>query len=298
MARAKRTDRAEARRRHRAQLASEAIGTSGEPEDAEPQSAPSSAPRDGGPANRRGTPPRGQPPERMSFTAALRGAYEPAHVREDLAALPQLLRSRAVLVPALLVLASMLVLIAAINAGNVDANGSPLTPSASAAPSAASAVASSASAASASSATSAAPSAASAAASASPGPSPSGAATGGTSRGTEPLGIIASLLSLLFLQVPPIGGIYAAAVLTNRASYLAGGIAGLLGALGLTTVLFLVPVDSGLRAAYAIQAILTSTIFGVLLGGALGYYRRLLRLMNPNRGRPVPGRNRSPGRRR
>jgi hypothetical protein len=105
-------------------------------------------------------------------------------------------------------------------------------------------------------------------------------------------------LSLLFLQVPPIGGIYAAAVLTNRASYLAGGIAGLLGALGLTAVLFMVPVDAGLRAAYAAQAIITSTIFGVLLGGALGYYRRLLRLMNPNRGRPTPARGRATGRRR
>jgi hypothetical protein len=112
------------------------------------------------------------------------------------------------------------------------------------------------------------------------------------------LGVIASLLSLLFLQVPPIGGIYAAAVLAKRASYLAGGIAGLLGALGLTAVLFAVPVDNGLRAAYAAQAILTSTIFGILLGGALGYYRRLLRLMNPNRGRPVPARSRSTGRRR
>src|SRR5207244_8285662 len=132
---------------------------------------------------------------------------------------------------------------------------------------------------------------------ASAGPSPSGAA-GGTTRGGEPLGVVASLLSLLFLQVPPIGGIYAAAVLTNRASYLAGGIAGLLGALGLTAILFTVPVDPGLRAAYALQAVLTSTIFGVLLGGALGYYRRLLRLMNPNRGRPVPARNRSTGRRR
>jgi hypothetical protein len=72
----------------------------------------------------------------------------------------------------------------------------------------------------------------------------------------------------------------------------------LLGALGLTAVLFLVPVDPGLRAAYAAQAVVTSTIFGVLLGGALGYYRRLLRLMNPNRGRAVPARGRSTGRRR
>ncbi len=305
MARAKRTDRAEARRRHRAQLASEAIGSSGEPEDDEPQSASSPATRDGAPANRRGTPPRGQPPERLSFTAALRGAYEPAHVREDLAALPRLLGSRAVIVPAILVLASVLVLIAAINAGNVDATGSPLNPSASAAASAAPSVASAAapsastvSSAAASAGASAGSAGVSAGPSASAGPSPSGGSSGGAAPGSQPLGVIASLMSLLFLQVPPIGGIYAAAVLTNRASYLAGGIAGLLGSLGLTAVLFLVPVDSGLRAAYAAQAILTSTIFGILLGGALGYYRRLLRLMNPNRGRPAPARGRSTGRRR
>jgi hypothetical protein len=215
----------------------------------------------------------------LGFVAALRGAYEPAHVRDDLAALPELLRSRAIIVPALLVLASLVVLVAAINAGNLDATGATLNPSPSVAPSAA-------------------PSAASPAASSSAGPSPSGAAPTGGGRGNEPLGIVASLLSLLFLQVPPIGAIYAAAVLTNRASYLAGGIAGLLGALGLTAVLFMVPVDAGLRAAYAAQAIITSTIFGVLLGGALGYYRRLLRLMNPNRSRPAPARGRATGRRR
>jgi hypothetical protein len=234
----------------------------------------------------------------MSFMAALRGAYEPAHVRDDLAALPQLLRSRAVIVPAILVLASMVVLIAAINAGNVDATGSPLNPSASAAASTAPSAAPAAPSATAATAASAAAPSVSAPASASVAPSPSGGSTGGTAPGNQPLGIIASLLSLLFLQVPPIGGIYAAAVLTDRASYLAGGIAGLLGALGLTAVLFLVPFDPGLRAAYAAQAVLTSTIFGVLLGGALGYYRRLLRLMNPNRGRPVPARGRSTARRR
>jgi len=90
-------------------------------------------------------------------------------------------------------------------------------------------------------------------------------------------------LSLLFLQIPPIGGIYAAAVLAKRASYLAGGIAGLMGALGLTAVLYAVPVEGSIgdvRFEYAIQAILTSTIFGVLLGGGLGYYRRLLRYMS------------------
>jgi hypothetical protein len=280
VARAKRTDRAEARRRHRAQLASDAIDTSGESEDVEPESPSAGGRRDEPPPGRRPVASRAQPPERLSFIAALRGAYEPAHIRGDLAALPDLLRSRAVIVPALLVLASATVLILAINAGNVDSSGAARSPSPLVAGSAVSTPVAS-------------------------GPSPSGPAASGTAGGgaggNAPLGIVASILNLLFLQTPPIGGIYAAAVLAKRSSYLAGGIAGLLGALGLTAVLYTVPVDDAIanvRSTYVTQAIVTSTLFGVVLGGALGYYRRLLRLMNPNRGRPVPASRRAPARRR
>jgi hypothetical protein len=280
VARAKRTDRAEARRRHRAQLASDAIDTSGESEDVEPESPSAGGRRDEPPPGRRPVASRAQPPERLSFIAALRGAYEPAHIRADLAALPDLLRSRAVIVPALLVLASATVLILAINAGNVDSSGAARSPSPLVAGSAASTPVAS-------------------------GPSPSGPAASGTAGGraggNAPLGIVASILNLLFLQTPPIGGIYAAAVLAKRSSYLAGGIAGLLGALGLTAVLYTVPVDDAIanvRSTYVTQAIVTSTLFGVVLGGALGYYRRLLRLMNPNRARPVPASRRAPARRR
>jgi hypothetical protein len=298
VARAKRTDRAEARRRHRAQLASDAIDSSAESEDVEPETQP--------PATRRAEPPpgrpvssRGQPPERLSLVAALRAAFEPAHVREDLAALPDLLRSRAIIVPAILVVASVVVLIAAINAGGVDATGAAVRPSPSVAASAA---------ASGAGATPSSPAPSSTTATNGPsvspaGPSPSGTATGGGAGGNGLLVTAASILSLLFLQVPPIGGIYAAAVLAKRASYIAGGIAGLMGAVGLTAVLYSVPVNAAIsdeRAPYAVQAIGTSLIFGVLLGGLLGYYRRLLRLMNPNRGRPVPAgrRGQAPARRR
>jgi hypothetical protein len=291
VARAKRTDRAEARRRHRAQLASDAIDTSAESEDLEPESPSSAGRRDEPPAGRRPVASRAQPSERLSFMAALRGAYEPAHIREDLAALPELLRSRAVIVPALLVVASAVVLILAINAGNVDSSGAARSPS----PSVAGTEASSGVSAAASSGAGA-----SASGPAASGPAASGTA-GGAAGGDATLGIVASILNLLFLQTPPIGGIYAAAVLAKRSSYLAGGIAGLLGALGLTAVLFTVPVDDAIanvRSTYVTQAILTSTAFGVVLGGALGYYRRLLRLMNPNRGRPVPTSRRATARRR
>jgi hypothetical protein len=201
------------------------------------------------------------------------------------------LRSRAVIVPALLVVASAVVLILAINAGNVDSSGAARSPTPSVAGSAASASVS----AGASSGASASPSGPAAS-----GPAASGTA-GGASGGDATLGIVASILNLLFLQTPPIGGIYAGAVLAKRSSYLAGGIAGLLGALGLAAVLFTVPVDDAIadvRSTYVTQAIVTSTLFGVVLGGALGYYRRLLRLMNPNRGRAVPASRRAPARRR
>ena len=289
MARAKRTDRAEARRRHRAQLASDAIDTSGESEDVEPESPAAGGRRDEPPAGRRPVASRAQPSERLSFMAALRGAYEPAHIREDLAALPELLRSRAVIVPALLVVASAVVLILAINAGNVDSSGAARSPTPSVAGSAASVSAAASSGAG-----------ASASGPAASGPAASGTA-GGAAGGDATLGIVASILNLLFLQTPPIGGIYAAAVLAKRSSYLAGGIAGLLGALGLTAVLYTVPIDDAIanvRSTYVTQAIVTSTLFGVVLGGALGYYRRLLRLMNPNRGRPVPASRRATARRR
>jgi hypothetical protein len=296
VARAKRTDRAEARRRHRAQLASDAIDTSGESEDVEPESPSAGGRRDEPPPGRRPVASRAQPPERLSFIAALRGAYEPAHIRGDLAALPDLLRSRAVIVPALLVLASATVLILAINAGNVDSSGAARSPS----PLVAGSAASSSVSAAPSSVAGSSPSGPAASGPAPSGPTASGTAGGGA-EGNAPLGIVASILNLLFLQTPPIGGIYAAAVLAKRSSYLAGGIAGLLGALGLTVVLYTVPVDDAIanvRSTYVTQAIVTSTLFGVVLGGALGYYRRLLRLMNPNRARPVPASRRAPARRR
>jgi hypothetical protein len=286
VARAKRTDRAEARRRHRAQLASEAIDSPSESDDVEPESPSSARRRNEAPPGRRPVSSRDQPAERLGFMAALRGAYEPAHIREDLAALPNLVRSRAIIVPALLVVASVIVLIVAINTENLDATGASRIPSPSVAGSAASADVRSA----ASTSPGASPSGPSVSGPSPSGPSASGTAGGGAG-GSAPVVIVASLLNLLFLQTPPIGGIYAAAVLAKRSSYLAGGIAGLLGALGLTVVLYSVPVDAAIgdvRAAYAGQAIVTSTVFGVLLGGALGYYRRLLRLMNPNRARPAP----------
>jgi hypothetical protein len=98
VARAKQTRRAEARRRYR-----QANIADGEPDleldddAAEPvptRSAAKPAPR-----------PASNAPARPSFTAAMRGAYHRANIREDLRHLPMLLRSRALMGGIILVLA-------------------------------------------------------------------------------------------------------------------------------------------------------------------------------------------------
>ena len=82
MARAKRTDRADARRRYRQYQSADL-------EDAE-GSEPSEAP----PVTPRGPRPAPGAPARPSLTTAFRAAYHRANIREDVAALPGLLRTR------------------------------------------------------------------------------------------------------------------------------------------------------------------------------------------------------------
>jgi hypothetical protein len=227
----------------------------------------------------------------MGAMRAFREAYQPADVRGDLLALPELLRSRAVTIPVLLVVISAVILVLAIRMAPAGTG----LPGATASPSV------TASAAPASPDTSAAASpAASPAASASP--APSGATTG--SRATvsdSPLGLIASIMALLFLGIPSppaIGGIYLAAILAKRSSYLAGGIAGLAGTLGaLGAVIVISPDEAGDSINVFGSILLTSVVFGLIIGAGLGYYRRLLRLMNPAPNKPA-NRPKQPARRR
>lgn len=105
MARAKRTNRAEARRRHRALAAEQA--TAETPDATEGPAQPSS----------RGPRPPAEPrPSGMRY--AFRAAFREPNLREDLKHLPQLLRSRAVLLP-ILVSAGTAVAIAATNGNDV-----------------------------------------------------------------------------------------------------------------------------------------------------------------------------------
>ena len=91
MARAKRTDRADARRRYRQYQATDRDDAELDGEEAVATAAP--APRTASSAA-----------ERPSITAAFRNAYHPAHVREDIGRLPGLLRSRAFLISLALVI--------------------------------------------------------------------------------------------------------------------------------------------------------------------------------------------------
>jgi hypothetical protein len=110
VARAKRTDRAEARRRYRAQLieASETADTP-EPElDGRPE-----------PAKRTSAQPPTAGPRR-GMGQAFQEAFRPLDLRGDIAALPRLLRSRAGWLPILLVIAATAV---AIGIGTVNVVG-------------------------------------------------------------------------------------------------------------------------------------------------------------------------------
>jgi hypothetical protein len=91
VARAKRTDRAEARRRYRAEMA----GTDDLGEEAEEEGSP--AP---GPARQKAVTAR-TPTQtgRLGITAAFRQSIHPVNVRADIAALPMLVRSKALLIP-------------------------------------------------------------------------------------------------------------------------------------------------------------------------------------------------------
>jgi hypothetical protein len=90
VARAKQTVRAEARRRYRqaATLTGDETG-----EELEPGSPVAAAPAKATPQPR----PAPNPSARPGFLSAFRGAYHPAHIGDDLRALPKLLTSRALL---------------------------------------------------------------------------------------------------------------------------------------------------------------------------------------------------------
>lgn len=109
MARAKHTDRTEARRRHRAEQAALAAASTGD------------APEDDAPAGgtaAKSTAAKGAaapPPQRPGIMAALRGAYRPVNLREDLRALPQVVTHWAVLAAGAIAIGATAVFVASTN---------------------------------------------------------------------------------------------------------------------------------------------------------------------------------------
>jgi hypothetical protein len=101
VARAKRTARAEARRRYRAEQAPVEV-----PQD-EPSDAPSANTTDGG------TDPRPAPEARRGIAAAFREAFRPLDLRGDLRTFPTTVRSKALWIPIVLTLISTGLFIAA-----------------------------------------------------------------------------------------------------------------------------------------------------------------------------------------
>lgn len=110
MARAKRTGRAEARRRYRNDQA--LAGLEDEDQLSEVSEPPSARPR-----------PDSAAPARIGIANAFRQAFRPLDVRADLRALPQLVRTRALWIPVLLTLATTVVFIAVRPEGRTDVLG-------------------------------------------------------------------------------------------------------------------------------------------------------------------------------
>ena len=208
MPRAKRTDRAEARRRYRATLAAddglEPADDELEPERTRPTAAPA---RGGGPA------------QRPSIIRAFREAFHSANLREDLREIPNVLRHRAVWVPTLIIL-----VVAGLFVVTQGANE-----------------------------------------------------------------IIVFVVYYILLP-PAMGPAFIGGFMSPRASYLIGFFLGIVSAAAYTVALGIavpnLPTTTDAAVTLQDQAIFaftSSPIFGIFFAAAAAWYRRFLRLSNPNR---------------
>lgn len=98
----------------------------------------------------------------------------------------------------------------------------------------------------------------------------------------------------LFVFPPPLAAAFLAGILTERMSYLAGGLVGLVSAVVFSVYMLLGPVPGspslGEREGYVLYAIAVSPLSGLAIGGFAGFYRRFLRRANPSRGAQQPAR--------
>ena len=215
MARAKRTDRADARRRYRA-AQHEPIDD--EVDDLETDdAAATSKSTDSRQAAQSSASPTARP--RPSIAAAFRGAFQPLDLAGDLKALPRLLINRAFLIPAALIV---------VIAGIIVVTG-----------------------------------------------------------GQE---LITRELSQFFLAPPPLAPVFIAGFLAPRASWLLGGLLGVVQSVAVLVVIStpaLAPLvgvpDTGTFAS----SMFVSVVFGAFYAAAMAWYKRFLRAANPSRVAPA-----------
>jgi hypothetical protein len=216
VARAKRTSRADARRRYRAtqnvpddELDDLETGDDDASQSNEPRRAASSGAS-------------GAARPRPSITVAFRSAFRPLDLPGDLKALPRLLINRAFLIPAALIVAIAAVIVV----------------------------------------------------------------TGGQE-------LITRELSQFFLAPPPLAPVFIAGFLAPRASWLLGGILGVVQSVAVFVIIStptLAPLvgvpDTGTFAS----SMLVSVVFGAFYAAAMAWYKRFLRAANPPRVAPAANR--------
>ena len=110
---------------------------------------------------------------------------------------------------------------------------------------------------------------------------------------------------LLVYPPPQIGALFLAGILTDRMSYMAGGIVGLVCGIVFAIYLAVGPIPPAAlqgteRGAFMVYGLILSPLSGFAIGGFAGFYRRFLRRANPNKTAqpPAKGKNaKTPARR-
>jgi hypothetical protein len=92
----------------------------------------------------------------------------------------------------------------------------------------------------------------------------------------------------LFVFPPPLAAAFMAGILTQRMSYLAGGLVGLVSAIVFSVYMLVGPVPGSPslaeREGYVLYAAAISPLSGLAIGGFAGFYRRFLRRASPGGG--------------
>ncbi len=228
MARAKRTARADARRRYRA-ATEPALDTDVEAVEAPEERTAVRRPQSAAKAE----PPQG----RVGIFDAVRIATHRPNFREDLATLPSLLTHPALWLPVLItILGSVVVAVVGIGQSSI-------------------------------------------------------------------VGLLAAVVFQFFLFPPSLGGPFVAGFLAPRASWLLGAIVGLVSAVCYSVIILAFPLavttkvpDAALTQSAVLSSFVLSPVVSAVFAAAAAWYRRFLRLSNPNRSRQAAPPRRGDGR--